>query len=197
MKKEVYFTIVFMLIALLTLSTIIAEDIRPANQREDNGIGVQVRPANQMNLPSNGNGGYVPTQGSSYNSGYTVPLSAQLKPINKTNLTIVNGTNITTEKISNATGNAKFVVNKASNTLSYDVQYSQLSSNETGASINGPALVNQNAATLLFLPLGINKIGIIHYADAIEKYLLSGQTYLNIKSLLFPNGEIRGQIIQA
>lgn len=190
MKKEVYFTIVFMLIALLSLSLILAEDIRPANQREDKGTGVQVRPANQMNLPSNGNGGYVPTQGSSYNSGYTTPLKAELKPL-KTNIT--NSTNLT----SNATGNAKFVVDKAANTLSYDVQYSKLSSNETGASINGPATINQNAVALLFLPLGANKVGILHYAEAVEKYLLSSQTYINIKSLLFPNGELRGQITQA
>lgn len=192
MKKEVYFTLVFVLIALLSLSLLLAEDIRPANQREDKGTGVQIRPANQIDLPSNGNGGYIPTQGSSYNSGYAPTLSSEMKSVSNVNSTI-NSTNLT----SNATGTAKFVVDKTANTLSYDVQYSQLSSNETEASINGPASINQNAVALLFLPLGSNKLGILHYAEAIEKYLLSSQTYINIKSLLFPNGELRGQITPA
>jgi len=190
MKKEVYFAFVFMLIALLTLSLLAAQDIRPANQREDKGTDVQIRPANQLDLPSNGNGGYVPTQGSSYSSGYTAQLNSEMNSTAK-----INSTNLT-NMTSNATGTAKFVVDKASNTLSYDVEYKDLSSNETGTTINMQGL-NQNAIELLFLPIGMHKVGVVKYVDAIEEYLLNGQTYINIKSLLFPNGELRGQITPA
>jgi hypothetical protein len=61
------FVLITMLLVLSVIGTISAsEKITPATTLNNRGVGIQIRPANQMNLPLTGNGGYTPFQGSSY-----------------------------------------------------------------------------------------------------------------------------------
>jgi hypothetical protein len=94
----------------------------------------------------------------------------------------------------NATGFGSFVMDTAANTLTYHVEFSGLTSAETAAHIHGPAPVGQNAGILFPLANGSPKTGTIAITDADEATFLGGQTYVNVHSTNFPNGEIRGQL---
>ncbi len=182
-------SIIFIAFIIFSIFGAIAIDqIRPAPQTESRGIGEQIRPANQQSLPTEGNGDYHPTEGSSYSSSVYVapPVSDTVKL--KANL---NGTN------TNATGNVTFSMNKTSNTLNYNLSYSGLSSNASGAEIVIPDLLindSNNNTVAYSIQLGNLKSGIITFLQNIENYILEGKALVKIRSLLFPNGEISGQI---
>ncbi|HYF65487.1 MAG TPA: CHRD domain-containing protein, partial [Herpetosiphonaceae bacterium] len=93
-----------------------------------------------------------------------------------------------------ATGSADVVVDMAANTLAYTITYSGLSSAETMAHIHGFAPRATNAPVLHTLPPGSPKVGVWNYNQADEANIVGGQTYINIHSVNFPGGEIRGQI---
>ena len=191
-QKLIYLTAIFFAsIMLLSIVGVIADDqIRPAPQTGSRGVGEQIRPANQQSLPSDGNGNYHPTEGSSYSSSvYVAPPVTDIVKLNAT----LNGTNI--NSTSNVTGNSSFVLNKTSNTLSYSIEFNNLSSNETSAEITVPGLLIQNQTISYPLQLGNIKNGIISFMQEVESYLLEGKALVKIRSLLFPDGEIGGQIL--
>ncbi len=109
--------------------------------------------------------------------------------------TVLLGRNEVPATTSTARGTGKFVLNTKNNTLKFDIEVMNLSSQETGAHIHGPANPGANAAILFALPSGSSKTGTWTYDQALEDKILSGQTYVNVHSANFPNGEIRGQII--
>ena len=67
---EKYFTknILTVFIISLLVAALIGFQIVPATQLDDRGVGIQLRPANQLGLSSFGNGDYNPYEGSSYSS---------------------------------------------------------------------------------------------------------------------------------
>lgn len=82
------------------------------------------------------------------------------------------------------------------NELRYVISYNGLSGgNEISAHIHGPAAPGQNAGIMQPLPLGNFKVGTWKYDEAQEQAILSGNTYVNIHSQKYPDGEIRGQIV--
>ncbi len=191
---KLYLTaIIFTALITFSILGVIADNqIRPAPQTDSRGVGEQIRPANQQALPSNGNGNYNPSEGSSYSSSvYHAPPVANIVKLNAT----LNGTNV--NSTSNATGNASFVLNKTSNTLNYNLTYDGLSSNATGAEIVIPDLLvnDSNNNTVAYnIQLGNLQSGIISILQNIESYILEGKALVKIRSLLFPAGEISGQI---
>lgn len=78
--------------------------------------------------------------------------------------------------------------------MHYNITFSGLGSAETMAHIHGFAPPTVNAGIIHTLPLGNPKIGVFNYSQAQEAGILNGLTYVNIHSVNFPNGEIRGQI---
>jgi hypothetical protein len=80
------------------------------------------------------------------------------------------------------------------NTLAFHISYTGLSSAETAAHIHGPADPGVNGGVLFALPVGQTKVGVWNYPEAVEADILAGRTYVNIHSVNFPGGEIRGQI---
>jgi hypothetical protein len=94
-----------------------------------------------------------------------------------------------------ATGDGDFILNTANNTLTFDIRIVNLSSQETAAHIHGPASPGVNGGVLFTLPLGNRKTGTWTYDQAMESSILAGQTYVNVHSINFPSGEIRGQLI--
>lgn len=109
--------------------------------------------------------------------------------------TVLLGQNEVPATGSSATGVGEFVLNTRDNTLTFDIRITNLSSQETGAHIHGPALPGANAGVLFPLPLGSRKTGTWTYDQSVENSILSGQTYVNVHTTNFPSGEIRGQII--
>ncbi len=84
------------------------------------------------------------------------------------------------------------------NRLYYRISYSDLSGNATAAHIHGPAATTNSAGVLVGLatPSGTNGTisGWVSLTPLQLHYLLSGLTYVNIHSGVYPGGEIRGQI---
>ena len=107
----------------------------------------------------------------------------------------ISGANEVPPTESITTGSGWFVLNQDANTLSFNITYEGLDSEETGAHIHGPAPVGVDAAVLFTLPSENPKIGVWNYDEGQETDILSGLTYVNIHSSEFPGGEIRGQIV--
>lgn len=118
-----------------------------------------------------------------------------LGPLGNTFTSTINGAQEVPSTIIPASGSGNFTIDTAANTLSFNINFSGLSSAETSAHIHGPAATGANAPILFTLPPGAVKNGIWNYPENLEADILAGRTYVNIHSLLFPNGEIRGQIL--
>jgi len=93
-----------------------------------------------------------------------------------------------------ATGSLTFIGSQ----LFYDISYSGLSSSATAAHIHGPAdtTTSTNVIVPLASPSGTNGTisGVVTLTPEQMAFVLAGQTYINIHTLINGNGEIRGQI---
>jgi len=88
------------------------------------------------------------------------------------------------------------------NTLTFNLRYSGLTAVANAAHLHGPTNTSGNAGVLI--PLGAfngggwgthgTLSGLILVTDMQRAMILAGQTYVNIHSGNFPNGEIRGQL---
>ena len=85
-----------------------------------------------------------------------------------------------------------FVVNPFTHTLKYHINYYNLCSFELGSSISGNAPHQANGAPLLTLPAGSVKTGAWSYPS--QAALDDGLLYINVKTICFSAGELRGQI---
>lgn len=95
---------------------------------------------------------------------------------------------------STASGFACFTLN-TDGTLDYQVEYTGLSSAETGAHIHGPAPAGVNAGVVFPFALGTPKIGTFGPLTAQQvSDLTNGLYYVNVHTVEIPGGEIRGQI---
>jgi Cu/Zn superoxide dismutase len=95
---------------------------------------------------------------------------------------------------STAVGSATIEVDTDANTLTYYISYGGLGSAETAAHIHGASEPGVAAPVIHGLPAGSPKVGVWVYPEALEEDILSGRTYINIHTVVFPGGEIRGQI---
>jgi hypothetical protein len=95
-----------------------------------------------------------------------------------------------------ASGEGVFVINTKNNTVKFNIKIRNLSSSEAGAHIHGPAGVGANAGILFTLPAGNHKVGTWTYDESLEATILGGMTYVNVHTVNFPAGEIRGQIVK-
>lgn len=95
-----------------------------------------------------------------------------------------------------ATGTLEASLDKDTNTLSWTVTYSGLSSPLTAGHFHGPAMPGQNAGVVV--PLGGNLTspikGQARLTAAKIADLMAGMWYVNLHTDTNPNGEIRGQV---
>jgi hypothetical protein len=94
-------------------------------------------------------------------------------------------------------GSGCFVLDLTAMTLDYQIEFTGLSSSETEAHIHGFAGPGATAPVLYQLPLGSPITGTIAVTSAEAQGMVNGQTYVNIHTVNNPNGEIRGQILEA
>lgn len=113
----------------------------------------------------------------------------------KTTRTTLSGSNEVPANNSTATGSGIFTINTRKNTVRFNITFSGLSGTETGAHIHGFVPSGSNAPIIFTLPSGSPKTGVWNYLESEEADILAGKTYVNIHSTVFPNGEIRGQIV--
>jgi len=88
----------------------------------------------------------------------------------------------------------------ASNNVTVNGSFVNLTSNATVAHIHGPASATGTASPIASVPLTVTAAtaGAVMGSGTLTAQqrgeMISGMTYLNIHSANFPNGEIRGQI---
>jgi hypothetical protein len=104
---------------------------------------------------------------------------------------------VVTHSSSGTVGYGSVAINVLTNTMVVDMTMGQLTGTETFAAIYGPANPGSNAPMLFPLPLGEHKTMTWNYPQFMEPAILSGQTYVGVQSTAFPQGEIRGQIVNA
>lgn len=96
---------------------------------------------------------------------------------------------------STARGTALILLSADETTAKVSVNFSGLSSAETGKHIHGPAAPGSNAPIIFPLPAGqVNNFDIA-LSPAQVQQLKDGSLYTNVHSTNFPNGEIRGQFL--
>lgn len=96
--------------------------------------------------------------------------------------------------VSTATGNACVILDVAAHTVTFNIAYSGLTSNETAAHFHQGA-PGVNGGVIIPLPAGNPKIGTLPTTPAQEAAFLAGNVYINIHTVNFPGGEIRGQVV--
>ena len=102
---------------------------------------------------------------------------------------------------SNAFGNALMTFTNSDSMLCYSISYSALGSAENNAHFHAPASVGENAPVLFPIspapsPFGSPKTGCVGPLTNQDRAdLRQGLFYINIHSVNFPSGEIRGQVL--
>ena len=98
------------------------------------------------------------------------------------------------------------VLDTTINEVEFDVTFSGLSADETVSHIHGPAALGVGGGVIYVLPLGSPKQGTIVLSDPPDggqaypvdeqiRDLIAGLWYVNVHSLNFPAGEIRGPAV--
>lgn len=96
-------------------------------------------------------------------------------------------------------GSVEATYDSASKQLTWKGTVSALSGPATAAHFHGPAGPGQNAGVLIPVP-GVKTgpfEGSATLNDKQSKALLAGQTYFNVHTAANPNGELRGQVVNA
>src|SRR5688572_4929980 len=94
---------------------------------------------------------------------------------------------------STATGTATLLLDPNENEARLALNFSGLSSAQTGAHIHGPAAAGSSAPILFHLANGNLSDVVISLTPTDVQNLKNGLLYINVHSSNFPNGEIRGQ----
>lgn len=112
-----------------------------------------------------------------------------------TRVALLMGAQETPPNASTGVGCAVFVIDTAANTATFRIVVSGLGTAETAAHIHGVAAPGVAAGVVFPLPAGPVKVGTWIYPEALESALLTGGLYVNVHSVGFPGGEVRGQIV--
>jgi hypothetical protein len=103
------------------------------------------------------------------------------------------GAQETPPNISTATGRATLLLSPDEKTARVSLTFAGLSSGQTDAHIHGPAAAGVSAPPIFPLPLGQLSDFSITLTAAQVQDLKNGLFYINVHSINFPAGEIRGQ----
>ncbi len=99
--------------------------------------------------------------------------------------------------ISSGKGRAEFILERETLKFSWKVTFSGLTSAVSESAIHGPQRLGANAGIQFVLaPKGANSplVGSTVLSETHLQYLLSDRMYVNIHTVKYPDGELRGQI---
>jgi len=128
---------------------------------------------------------------------WAVPALAEHQP--RTFIAVINGGQEVPPTTSDAFGVAFMTFDEATKMLCFSITHSGggLQGTETAAHFHGPATAEHNAGILFTLPLGNPKNDCVGpLSEEQEDFLRKGLVYINIHSVLLPDGELRGQVIR-
>ena len=99
---------------------------------------------------------------------------------------------------SKGTGAAKVMFDSTSKELTWSVTFADLSGDATAAHFHGPADVGATAGPVVPIPGVASPMeGKATLTDAQAADLMAGKWYVNVHTIKFPDGEIRGQVVKA
>lgn len=96
---------------------------------------------------------------------------------------------------SNGSGSADITVDTEAKKVSWTVTSSGLSGGPTAAHFHGPAREGENAGPVIDITANLNE-GSADLTDEQMQQLESGQIYINVHTVRFPDGEVRGQVMK-
>ena len=96
---------------------------------------------------------------------------------------------------SSGAGTAEITLDTDANKVSWKVTSDNLTGDVTAAHFHGPAKVGENAAPVVDISGNLNEGSADVTADQLQM-IREGNTYLNIHTAKYPDGEIRGQVLQ-
>lgn len=125
------------------------------------------------------------------------PAPAPAASAPKQYIAVLNAAQETPPVGSPAIGNALLTFDNATSMLCFAIAFQGLGSAEILAHVHGPALPGAPAGIVFALPLGNPKSGCVGPLSKQQKGELNKNLYyINIHSVGFPGGEIRGQIVK-
>jgi hypothetical protein len=96
---------------------------------------------------------------------------------------------------SSGAGTADVTLDTAANKVSWKITYDNLTGDATAAHFHGPAKVGENAGPIVDITANI-KDGSADVTADQAKMISEGNTYINIHTAKYPDGEIRGQVLK-
>ncbi len=112
-----------------------------------------------------------------------------------TRVCVLTGTQESSPNTSPGMGCGRFVIDTCANTLTYRIVVGGLTSAETAAHIHGASDPGVSSGIVHPLPAGPVKVGVWNYPEAMEADILNGRMYVNVHTVNFGPGEVRGQIV--
>ena len=107
----------------------------------------------------------------------------------------LNGSSEVPPTDSKAKGKGDFIYDDTSKKLTWTITYSGLSDKAKAAHLHGPAKEGENAGPMITLsPLASPIKGAAILTEDQAKALLGGNMYVNVHTVKYPDGEIRGQL---
>jgi hypothetical protein len=103
-------------------------------------------------------------------------------------------------KTSSGTGTLSATLDTATETLTYHIEFKDLTGPATAAHFHGPAAVGANAGPQVPIktkPIASPIDGTATLTADQAKDLLDGKWYFNVHTAANPGGEIRGQVVKA
>ena len=92
-------------------------------------------------------------------------------------------------------GTAEVTLDTDANKVSWRITQEGLTGDPTAAHFHGPAQVGENAGPIVDISANLSEGSVDVTAEQLEM-IRSGQTYLNVHTAQYPDGEIRGQVLQ-
>lgn len=96
---------------------------------------------------------------------------------------------------SSGAGTADVTLDTDTNKVSWKVTYENLTGDATAAHFHGPAKVGANAGPIVDITANLKDGSADVTADQLQM-IREGNTYINIHTEKYPDGEIRGQVLQ-
>ena len=99
---------------------------------------------------------------------------------------------------STGTGTVDATYDTDTNVFTYTIEYSGLTGDATAAHFHGPAAPGENADPVVPIPEPLTSpiSGTATLDDTQEADLLAGKWYFNVHTAMYPDGEIRGQVLE-
>ena len=99
---------------------------------------------------------------------------------------------------STGTGTVEATFDTETNVFTYTIEYSGLTGEATAAHFHGPAAPGENAAPVVPIEgaLASPISGTATLDDTQEADLLAGKWYFNVHTAEYPDGELRGQLLE-